>query len=111
VYGPLTKEDAALEDDVSSVEVREALQRTNAASAPGPDGLTPSIIKTAFSTTVLVEFLARIFSACKNLVFTPEQWRRAENFVLFKGKGCLKSVNSFRAISLTQILAKVIYFL
>jgi hypothetical protein len=56
---------------------------------------------------VLLAFLARIFSACFKLRFTPEQWRRAENFVLHKGKGDRKNVNNFRAISLTQIMAKV----
>jgi hypothetical protein len=48
----------------------------------------------------------RIFNACFRFAFTPEQWRRAENFVLWKGKGELSNVNSFRAISLTQLLAK-----
>jgi hypothetical protein len=108
IYGPLTREDAELEAEVTSEEVRAAINRTNPASAPGPDGLTPSIIASAFSSAAMLSFLARIFTACGRLFFTPEQWRRAENFVLYKGKGDRKNVNSFRAISLTQILAKVI---
>jgi hypothetical protein len=50
----------------------------------------------------MVTFLARIFSACKHLAHTPQQWRRSENFVLYKQKGELTNINSFWSISLTQ---------
>ncbi len=106
VYGPLTREDSLLVDDVQPEEADNALKKMNKVSAPGPDGLTAKLIPSAFGTANLVCFLAQIFTACFRRAFTPEQWRRAENFVLWKGKEEKTNVNSFRAISLTQLLAK-----
>lgn len=110
IYGPPTREEADLVAEVSAAETSLALNRMNLSSAPGPDGLPPALIQSAFSTTALVAFLARIFSTCFRLGFTPEQWRKAENFILYKGKGALANVNSFRSISLMQILAKVLHY-
>jgi hypothetical protein len=106
VYGLLTREDSLLVEDAQLEETQNAIQRMNTASAPGPDGLTATVLRTAFRTANLVFVLARMLTACCKLAFTPEQWRRAENFVLWKCKGNLGNANSFRAISLTQLLAK-----
>jgi hypothetical protein len=103
----MTREDASLENAVTTEEVSQALHDANSGSAPGPDGIPPGIIKSVFGSTLLLTFLAQLFSWCLKWATVPEQWRRAENFVLYKGKGPLSSVSSFRAISLTQILAKV----
>jgi hypothetical protein len=105
--GPLTKEDSALENDISESEVAAAFQDLNMHSAPGPDGLTPRLVTFAFNTVLLVSFFARFLTRCFRAVFTPSQWRTSENFVLYKGAGPTDDVSSFRAISLTQMLAKV----
>jgi hypothetical protein len=62
--GPLTKEDAALEADVSAEETRRALEDINRRSAPGPDGLPPTLVVNAFGVTALVLFLARFLTRC-----------------------------------------------
>jgi hypothetical protein len=108
--GPLTREDSELEGDISTEETAAALRNTNARSAPGPDGLTPKLITSVFRATLLVTFLARFFTRCFRAMWVPSQWRTSENFILYKGKGPLFDVSSFRAISLTQILAKVVCF-
>ncbi len=105
--GPMTREDAALEDDVTPEEAEEAILTSNMTSAPGPDGLPPTMIKSVFSTYVLLSFLARLFTACFRKIKIPQQWRKAENFVLYKGRGDKWNVSSFRAISLTASLAKI----
>jgi hypothetical protein len=105
--GPLTKEDAELERDVDRAEIKRALDDINLKSAPGPDGLPPTMIIGAFQLVTVLSFLARFMSRCLRAAFVPSQWRKAENFVLYKGAGPTDDVSSFRAISLTQILAKV----
>jgi hypothetical protein len=105
--GPLTKDDAALESDVSADETRHALDDINRRSAPGPDGLPPALVVNTFGLTALVLFLARFLTRCFRAVYIPTQWRTSENFILYKGAGPVTDVSSFRAISLTQILAKV----
>ncbi len=105
--GPLTREDSELENDITAADTRTALDSINARSAPGPDGLTPPIITGAFRLTLLVSFLARFLTRCFRAAWVPLQWRTSENFILYKGKGPVFDVSSFRAILLTQILAKV----
>ncbi len=105
--GPPTKEDSALNDDITPSEVSTALRNTNMKSAPGPDGLTPRLITAAINSVLLVSFFARFLTRCFRAAFTPSQWRSSENFVLYKGCGVTTDVSSFRAISLTQIMAKV----
>jgi hypothetical protein len=105
--GPLLREDAALENDITEAEVATALDDLNQRSAPGPDGLTPRLVRFALRTVLLVAFFARFLTRCFRSVFVPSQWRTSENFVLYKGKGPTDDVSSFRAISLTQMLAKV----
>ncbi len=104
---PLTSHDAKLEDDVSVEEAKEAVMSINLQSAPGPDGLPPQLIQRVFSTTLLLSFLARLLTRCFRAKWVPAQWRTSENFILYKGVGDTTDVSSFRAISLTQILAKV----
>jgi hypothetical protein len=105
--GPLTREDAKLEDDISLEETKSALENINLQSAPGPDGLPPRLVTSIFSTTLLMGFLARLLTRCFRSKWIPAQWRSSENFVLYKGKGDTTDVSSFRAISLTLIFAKV----
>jgi hypothetical protein len=81
----------------------------NLQSAPGPDGLPPRLVQSVFSTTLLLTFLARFLTRCFRAKWVPTQWRSSENFVLYKGVGDTTDVSSFRAISLTQILAKVFF--
>jgi hypothetical protein len=75
-------------------------------SAPGPDGLPPTLVKSWFESTLLLTFLSRVFTACFHRAYIPSQWRKSENFVLYKGVGDKANVGSFRAISLTASLAK-----
>jgi hypothetical protein len=107
--GPHTQQDAALEDDISPDEARNALNDINLNSAPGPDGLPPRLVKSAFSCVLMVAFLARLFTWCFRAVFVPSQWRQSKNFILYKGSGPAALMGSFRAISLTSTFAKVFY--
>ncbi len=105
--GPLTKEGNDLNDDITASEVSTVLRDTNKKSAPGPGGLTPRLISAVLNSVLLVSFFARFLTRCFRAAFTPSQWRTSENFVLYKGCGVTTDVSSFRAISLTQIMAKV----
>ncbi len=106
--GPMTKEDSKLEDDVTTQEARDALDAANKNLAPGPDGLTARLVAKFLTIPLLVVFLGRFLTRCFRGAFVPSQWRTSENFILYKGVGAVADVSSFRAISLTQALAKVL---
>jgi hypothetical protein len=108
--GPLTKADAALEDDITLDEAWTALDNINLHSAPGPDGLPPRLVRSMFNSVLMISFLARFLMRCFCAVFVPWQWRTSENFVLYKGTGPSTLMGSFRAISLTSSFAKVQLF-
>jgi hypothetical protein len=105
--GPLTREDALLEEEITVNDVENAISTSNMTSAPGPNGRPPTRIKSVFSTQVLLVFLARFFTTCLRMAKIPKQWGKAENFVMYKGKGDKGDVRSFRAIFLMPTLAKV----
>jgi hypothetical protein len=105
--GPLNKDDFELESDITANKTKTALETINTHSAPGPDGLPPRLITRIFSSTLLVAFLSQFLTWCFRAVWVPAQWRTSENFILYKGGGPTDDVSSFRAISLTQIFAKV----
>ncbi len=105
--GPPLREDSALVEDITPDEAGRALADMNMGSAPGPDGLYPAMVRSTFTRPTLLVMLAQLFTCCFQCAFTPSQWRKAENFILYKGRGVLLNVSSFRAISLTSIIAKV----
>jgi hypothetical protein len=88
-------------------EVTSALLKTKTSSAPGPDGISPALVKEIFGTPPMKVFLTRFFNRCFETCAVPKEWTLFEMFVLYKGKGPVDEGDSYRAISLTDILSKV----
>ena len=85
-------------------KVRLKLEGLRNTSAPGPDGIRPSMLKQFAS--VLASPLCRIFQQSLREGVVPEDWRCANVTPIYKSGGKSK-VGNYRPISLTSILCKV----
>ncbi len=97
---------AAMEP-LSPAEVIKAFQDTNTASAPGPDGIPPSLVTEAFFSGPGFEFIFNFLAMCLLLAVVPLHWREATFFVLYKGSGDPCDPNNYRAIALTSAFGKL----
>ncbi len=79
-------------------------------SAPGPDGLTPRLIKDLkdlFSSQAFFVFFLMFVNFCFLNAWVPEAWKSSKIFILYKGKGNPFCADSYRGIALCCILAKL----
>jgi hypothetical protein len=76
-------------------EVQAALAKTNPSSAPGPDGISPLLVKQIFNSSEMHLYLMRLFNRCFDLSVVPREWTLFEMFVLYKGKGPLDVGDSY----------------
>ena len=98
-------EDSTLDSEVTSEEIKSAIERLKNGKAAGEDGITPEMIKTAGS--YMLALLANLFTHMLNACTYPAQWVKAIVVPLYKGKGSLKEAVNYRGISLLPHLAKV----
>ncbi len=105
--GPLSREDVELSAPFSSDELNEAIRKMNMDSAPGPDGLTPNLVKDLFSLRAFFVYFLMYVNFCLENAWIPLAWRCSEIFILYKGKGDPFCADSYRGIALCCILAKV----
>lgn len=75
------------------------------ASSPGPDGISPKILK---RFPVLLSYpLAMIFNNSISEGVVPPDWKRANVTAIFKNKGKRSDAGNYRPISLTSIVVRV----
>ncbi len=96
-----------LVDAITPEEFDQAIRDTNLTSAPGPDGLSPKLLIDALKVDAFYVFLFQFMLMCFVLSYVPTQWREAQVFILYKGRGNPLDPNSYRGISLTSIMAKM----
>ncbi len=106
-HGPLTKNDSEMCQPFSKAELEEAVKLINLDSAPGPDGLTPHLVRDLFSFNAFFTFFLMFANFCFQSAWIPIAWKCAEIFILYKGKGDFTLPDSYRGIALCCILAKV----
>ncbi len=88
-------------------EVCHALRKTNTKAAAGPDGITPQLMVSTFSSGPAFEFLFNLLALSLVLTAVPLQWREATLFILYKGTGDPCDPNNYRAIALTSAFGKL----
>ena len=93
-----------LDDDITPLEVHQAVCRIKTTKAPGTDGIPPGILKAL--PDEWMGFIAEIFSAVFSSGEYPEDWTLAKLFVIYKKGDALLPTN-YRGISILCALAKV----
>ena len=93
------------EKEITTEEVKRALNKTKGGKAPGMDGVKVEMLKEG-GVTVL-EWLVRVFNICFMLSTVPVDWAIACMVPLYKGKGDVHECSHFRDISLLSVVRKV----
>ena len=103
------REESCTEDLVAAVSVHEVethLRRCRNGKAPGPDGVTPELIRSA--PWSFLNRLAELFSASLNLGFVPRCWKRGVTRMLPKPGKDPALCSSHRPITLTSVIGKLL---
>ena len=90
-----------LTDDI----IKKHLLKLNSNKSPGPDGINGRVLKELANEISPV--LKILYSRSIEEGSLPYQWREAHVIALFK-KGCKKSPNNYRPVSLTAICCKLL---
>jgi hypothetical protein len=90
--------------DITVEDVLKKIDELKPGKAPGPDGITTTILKKLkFS---VVEPLHRIFKLSKDTGIIPEDWKKAKVVPIFK-KGARGKPCNHRPVSLTSTVCKM----
>jgi hypothetical protein len=87
-------------------EVNFAIKSLKNKKAPGPDLILNENIKTihALAPTLFLEF----FNKCLSLGKIPAEWKNSLMKILYKNKGNVHDINSYRGICLSNTLCKLL---
>jgi ribonuclease HI len=92
-------------DWVNSDLVSRSLDQFKSKKSPGPDGLSPLVLKEL--PKVMLEYICFIYKSCLILEFTPTQWKGCRLvFIPKAGKASYSNPKAWRAISLMNYLLK-----
>eukprot|EP00061_Rhincodon_typus_P015441 g43121.t1 len=90
---------------ITKEKVLEKLNGLKVDKSPGPDGLHRRVLKEISKETV--ETLVMIFQESLESRRVPEDWKIANVTPLFK-KGVRQKMGSYRLISLTSVVGKIL---
>jgi hypothetical protein len=83
------------------------IKRLPTHKAPGPDHIKAEMLKCLVAEVAPV--LSLLFTLCYQWSYTPDLWRQAQVFPIFK-KGDASDPGNFRPISLTSVMRKLFEF-
>ena len=84
--------------------VKKGIKQLKTKSAPGPDGITPRLLRELVHEEAVQ--LGVIFTKSMSSGVVPEDWRKAHVTAIYK-KGQKSSLSNYRPISLTSVPGKV----
>jgi hypothetical protein len=87
-------------------DVKEQCTHQHTNTAPGPDAVLPIFLK--YVGDAAWAALAAIYSFSWAHAVTPQAWREANVMALYKGEGLKSSPGSYRPISMTSIVIRVL---
>ena len=90
--------------EITEEKVKKKIESLRLGAAPGPDGITPRLIKTLSDS--LTSPLAMLFRRSMSEGIVPEDWRIANVTPIYK-KGGKAKVGNYRPVSLTAIICKL----
>ena len=91
---------------ITMEEMHQVIKRTPNNKAPGPDEVTGKLIKQLSYTGI--QQLRKIFDKALRIGYVPKPWKRSVTVMIPKPGKNLTQVNSYRPISLTSILGKLL---
>ena len=96
-----------MEDDIifSCDDIKSLLYKLPNKSSSGPDGISNILLKKL--SEELCKPLSILFQISFNQKVIPDEWRMADVIPIYKGKGSKYDVGSYRPISLTNTISKV----
>ena len=97
--------DAHLDNDFTLDELKRVLRTIYTASALGPDNISPFFLKRMPQS--MVEMLLRLFNYSWKHAVLPSSWKQADVVLIPKKDGDPSDATSFRPISLTSLVVKV----
>ena len=89
---------------ISRSKIIEKIKKLKEKSAPGPDGITPKILKTVANEIAFP--LQIIFEQSLRTGIVPQIWKHATVVPIFK-KGTKGAAENYRPVSLTCIICKI----
>ena len=103
---PHSHYDVCLNNDITYFEVKSALEDMKNGKSPGPDGIVVEIYKNV-PENILLPLLLELYNSILKTGKFPSRWCNAIICPLYKGKGSVQDLNSYRGISLTNVISKV----
>ena len=95
---------ATLDEDITTLEVQDAIRALKSNKAPGPDGLCGEFYK--YSDACVVNFLTKYFNKLFESGMFPLAWSESVSQPLHK-KGDKNSPDNYRGISLLNVSGKL----
>ena len=87
-------------EEVSEVEVKEALKKMKKGKAPGPSEMTSDILKEVGETGI--KELTKVFRNIQDKGEIPEEWADSFTIPIYKGKGDALSCGKHRGVRLLE---------
>jgi len=96
---------------VKDSDVKEVIRRVGASKAPGPDGISNSLLKTCDKDGRLSAILAKITQASFDLGYYPKCWHTTHVIVLLKLRKSInnkKHAGAYRPVTLLDVTGKIV---
>ena len=106
-HGPGPPLNFSLDDFViTEQEVLDQLQVINVTKPPGPDCMSPLILKNI--TNSIVKPLTKLYNYSLTIGQLPDIWKNSQITPIYKNKGSAQDVNNYRPISITSVVCKIL---
>ncbi len=99
--------DALLDDLFVAEELEAAFRELDCGTAPGVTGIGNDVLLELYRLPEGPQFFLNLFNACFLGGLLPDLWRCTEIFLLYKGKGDVGDLGSYRGIALMESSLKL----
>ena len=91
---------------ITDEEVLDQIKILNLNKPPGPDGISPVILKNISHS--ILKPLTKMFNLSLHMGELPSIWKISHITPVYKNKGSAQEVNNYRPISITSVICKIL---